>query len=97
MVTIEGDRYVMAPSVTMPTGGKVGSMSWFFMVGTTTEQNEANMELFTVKKDDMIVPCLRNMITINNGDKLLRYVAKRQQPAVPLMFSPRKRIRTKGS
>ena len=49
-----------------------------FLVQTTHDPEETNMEVNTVKEGDAKIPLLRNSKLLNIDDKLMRFVPKNQ-------------------
>ena len=55
----------------------------FWWVGLTDVKKDANMEMTTVTKKNVDIPCLINKVDLKMGDKLIQYRAKATAAAEP--------------
>ena len=55
----------------------------FWWVGHTDVKKDANMEMTTVTKKNVDIPCLINKVDLKMGDKLIQYRAKATAAAEP--------------
>lgn len=94
--------FCLGPMFVLPTDGKTGFVSPFWLVRQTHKSDEANVELSTVidptdKNSKMSIPVLVNPHAIAEGTVLMRYVAKPPVETEELVPLASKRRRTKGS
>ena len=97
-ISCDGEDFILQSNLVIPQDAKIGCISMYFLVQTTHDAEEANMEVNTVKEGDAKVPLLRNSKVLNIGDKLMRFVPKKTVTPEELQYSPAaKRRRTKGA
>ena len=83
----EVDFYILPVPTTLkgrPTTFKEDSLvAAFWWVGHTEVKEHANMEMTTVTKKKVDIPCLINIVDLNVGDKLIKYRGSATTAAEP--------------
>ena len=92
-------EFNLQPAVTLPSDGKSGSLAGFWLVQVTNKEEEANMHIIYQTEDKankLVIPVMKNTVTLEPETKLLRYVPKKVSAPEALTYSPAKRRRVKG-
>ena len=74
----------------------------FWLVRTSPDHDEVNMEIVSKRHGDFNIPVMTNITEVSPGDELVRYLAKKASPIEDLeevedSGSKRRRIRKKGA
>ena len=84
----EVDFYIL-PAAKHPIEGRITTfkedalVAAFWWVGLTDVKKDVNMEMTTVTKKKVDIPCLTNLVDLNVGDKLIKYRGKATAAAEP--------------